>query len=194
MYLGDLLNFTVYAMASQPKLHERVRAEADALFKDGDPASSDFTLESIDVTHRLMLETLRMYPVVPMSIRTAMNPFVIEGFSIPTGTRIHFAQTACHYMEDVFPDPYTFDIDRYKEPRNEHRGPGFAPYGLGAHSCLGQHMLELQLAVNLLMIAHHFELEVWPRDFKFKISPFPSQSPSNKLKYRIASIRHPLSS
>jgi cytochrome P450 len=192
MYLGDLVNFTVYAMASQPELHERVRAEADALFKNGDPASSDFTMESIDVTHRLMMETLRMYPIVPMSIRTAMNPFVLEGYPIPTGTRIHFAQTACHYMEDVFPDPYKFDIDRYKAPRNEHRGPGFAPYGLGAHSCLGQHMLELQLAVNVLMIAHHFELEVWPRDFKFKINPFPSQSPSKKLKYRLTSLRHPL--
>ena len=26
------------------------------------------------------------------------------------------AQTATHYMEDVFPDPLKFDIDRYSPP------------------------------------------------------------------------------
>ena len=29
------------------------------------------------------------------------------------------------------------DIDRYRPPRNEHFSPGYAPYGLGTHMCLG---------------------------------------------------------
>ena len=191
-YLGDGLNFAVYTMASQPDVFAQIRQEADALFADGDPDHEDFSLEAIDVTHRHIMETLRMYPVVPMSVRTVMNPCVVEGFVLPTGTRLHIAQTASHYMEDLFPEPFKFDIDRYKAPRNEHRGPGYAPYGLGAHSCMGSNVMELQMAVNLLMIAHYFEIEVSPRDFKFKVNPFPSQSPSKKLKYRIAARRHEL--
>ena len=191
-YLGDAVNFGVYAMITRPEIQERIRAEADALFSNGDPEREDFSLQAIEVTHRFIMETLRLYPIVPVSLRTIMNPCVLEGYALPTGTKLHIAQTATHYMEDEFPDPYKFDIDRYLPPRNEHRGPGYAPYGLGAHTCMGSQMMELQLAVNLLMITHYFDLEVRPRDFKFKINAFPSQSPSKKLKYRVAGRRREL--
>ena len=61
VYLGDALSFAVYAMASQPELHRRIRAEADALFADGDPDSDDFDQSSMEVTHRFLMECLRMY-------------------------------------------------------------------------------------------------------------------------------------
>ena len=186
MYLGDALGCALYAMASQPSLYERIRAEADNLFENGDPDAEDFADESIDVTRRFILECLRMYPIVPASIRNVMNSCVVEGHELPVGARIVIASTAPHYMSDAFPDPFTFDIDRYLPPRNEHRGPGYAPYGLGTHRCLGFRWVDLQLAVNLLMIAHYFTLEVSPRNYKMRISPFPSLSPSRRLKFRIA--------
>ena len=40
---------------------------------------------------------------------------------------------------------------------------GNAPYGLGTHTCLGSRWMTLQLAVNVLMIAHYFTIEVSPR-------------------------------
>ena len=186
MYLGDALGFALYAMASQPSLYERIRAEADNLFENGDPDAKDLADESIDVTRRFILECLRMYPIVPASIRNVMNSCVVEGYKLPVGARIVIAQTAPHYMSDVFPDPDSFDIDRYLPPRNEHRSPGYAPYGLGTHKCLGFRWVDLQLTVNLLMIAHYFTLEVRPANYKLRISPFPSLSPSRKLKFRVA--------
>ncbi|MDE0047790.1 MAG: cytochrome P450, partial [bacterium] len=158
VYLGDSLSFAVYAMAAQPELYKRIRAEADALFANGDPDAEDFNPASMDVTHRFLMECLRMYPIVPMSMRDVMNSFVMEGHEIPVGSRIYIAQTASHYMEDIFPDPFSFDIDRYASPRDEHRNPGYAPYGLGTHRCLGARWMDLQLAVNVLMIAHYFTL------------------------------------
>ena len=192
VYLGDALSFAVYAMASQPALYDRIRSEADALFDNGDPDSKDFTLSAIDVTHRFLTECLRMYPIVPMSMRDVMNSCVVEGYKLPVGSRIYIAQTASHYMDDVFPDPSSFDIDRYLPPRNEHHGPGYAPYGLGTHKCLGSRWLELQLAVNVLMIAHYFTLEVSPANYKLRFSPLPSMKPSKKLKFHIAEQKHEL--
>ncbi len=185
VYLGDAFSFVLYAMASRPEFHAKIRREADALFGDGDPRGDAFTPAALDVTHRFVTECLRMYPVVPMSIRHVMNSCVVEDYELPVGTRLHIAQTAPHYMKDVFPGPLTFDIDRYLPPRNEHRGPGYAPYGLGTHRCLGFRWMELQLMVNVLMIAHHFTLEVAPSNIKFRFSPFPSMKPTKKLRFRI---------
>ena len=192
VYLGDAFSFALYAMASQPDLYEKIQAEADALFEDGDPGGDDFTLGAIDVTHRFLMECLRVYPIVPMSIRNVMNSCVVEGYELPVGERLFIAQTATHYMEECFPDPFKFDIDRYQHPRNEHRGPGYAPYGLGTHRCLGSRWMDLQLAVNVLMVAHYFKIRISPSDYKLKFSPIPSQKPSKKLRFAIEERRHDL--
>ena len=189
VYLGDLLAFVVYAMVSRPNHYAKIREEADALFADGDPSGEAFTPQAIDHTTRFMMECLRMYPIVPMSLRTVMNAFVIEDYEIPLGTTVNIAQTASHYMEEVFPEPFKFDIDRYASPRNEHRSPGFAPYGLGTHRCLGFRWMELQVQINLLMLAHYFTLEMVPKDFKLGFAPLPSSKPSKKLRFRIAGLR-----
>ena len=191
VYLGDMFSFSLYAMASRPELYERIQREADALFDGGDPAGEDFRPDSIDVTHRFLMECLRVYPIVPMSIRNVMNTCVVEGYELPVGSRIHIAQSASHYMEDVFPEPRKFDIDRYLPPRNEHLSPGYAPTGLGTHTCLGARQMELQLAINVLMVAHYFTLKPLPNQ-KFKIDPLPSLKPSKKLKFVIAEQRRDL--
>ena len=192
VYLGDAFSFALYAMASQPELYGKIQSEADALFGNGDPYAEDFTLSAMDVTHRFLMECLRMYPIVPMSIRNVMNSCVVEGYELPGGSRIFIAQTAGHYMPEVFPDPYTFDIDRYSPPRNEHHSPGYAPNGLGTHTCLGFRWIELQLAVNVLMVAHYFTLKVSPENYRLKINPLPSLKPNSKLKFLIAEQRHEL--
>ena len=71
--------------------------------------------------------------------------------------------------------------------------PGaYVPYGLGTHTCLGHRWLELQMVVNLLVIAHHLELEMLPVNYKMRINPFPTAAPSKKLKFRVARVRNPV--
>ena len=95
-------------------------------------------------------------------------------------------------MNDLFADPFKFDIDRYVPPRKEHVGTGYAPYGLGTHTCLGARLTEMYLATDLLLMVHYFAFEIAPKNYKLKISPFPSMSPSKKLKFRISARRHEL--
>ena len=193
VYLGDAFSFALYAMASQPEIYARIQEEADALFENGDPNPEDLTPSSIDVTHRFLMESLRLYPIVPVSMRHVMNSCIVEGYQLPLGAKLVIAQAATHFMDEFFPDSTTFDIDRYLPPRNEHHSPGYAPYGLGTHICLGSRWMETQLAVNVLMVAHYFTLKVSPDNYKLKFSPLPSMKPSKKLKFRIAEQRRQLS-
>ena len=192
-YLGDMLSFCWYSLATHPEHHAKIREEADALFANGVPAADDITPAAVDVTRRFMMECLRLYPIVPMSMRHVMNACVVEGYQLEVGTRLHIAQTATHYMDSVFPDATKFDIDRYLPPRNEHHGSSYAPYGLGTHSCLGSRWMELQLTTNLLMLAKHFTFDVTPRKYqdmnKLKISPLPSLKPHKSVKLVVTEKR-----
>ena len=158
---------------------------------DGDPdAARPSPRPAMDVTHRFLMECLRMYPVVPMSVRNVMNTCIVEDYELPVGSRIcHRHRQPRITCPTYLPDPFTFDIDRYLPPRNEHRSPGYAPYGVGTHTCLGSRWMELQLAVNVLMVAHYFRLEVTPANFKLRFSPLPSMKPSKKLKFVISEQR-----
>ena len=166
VYMGDAFSFAVYAMASQPDLYRRIQSEADALFEGGDPDGESFSPAAVDTTRRFLMECLRMYPIVPMSLRNVMNSCVVQGYELPVGTRVHIAQSASHFMEESFPDPFSFDIDRYLPLRSEHRGPGYAPYGLGTHRCLGSRWMNLHLVANLVMVAHYFDLEIYPAELQ----------------------------
>ena len=195
IYLGSALGFAVYCMVRNPDVYSGIRREAEALFGDGrEPKPEDFTRETIDVTHRLLLEAGRLYPVIPWQLRTVMNPCIVSGFEIPPGTRLLISQTASHYSGDLFKDPLKFDIDRYLPDRAEHLQPGaYAPFGLGTHVCLGRPWVELQMAVNLLLIAYHVNLKVSPASYKLGINPFPTAAPNKKLKLRVVRVTNPVS-
>ena len=192
MYMGDQIGFALYWLLKNPELYDRVTAEADALWADGDPVEDDFSPDRIDVTRRVLMEALRMSPIVAMSMRTVMNTCVVEGYELPVGAQLLIAQTATHYSEEAFPDPWTFDIERYVPPRDEHKSRGYAPYGLGTHSCLGSHWANMHMAINLLMLTHHFKIELARPYKRLPMDPLPSQSPSNKLKFRLVEQRHEL--
>ena len=193
LYLGDLLGCAIYAMVTQPEIYAKIKSEADALFANGDPKKEDLTDSAIEVTNRFVMECQRMYPVVHMIPRNVANSCVVEGVELPVGELVFIAHCASHFLEDVFPEPHKFDIDRYLPPRDEHRSPGFAPYGLGTHTCLGMHFMKLQLTLNILMIAHYFKLELSNPNFKFKFNAFPSLSVSKKLKFHVVEQFHDLS-
>ena len=88
-------------------------------------------------------------------------------------------------MEDNFPDPLSFDSVRYRKPRNEHRSPGPAAYGLGTHRCLDSQWVQLQRAVNVRMVALYFTLEAVPPNDRLRVSPLPSREPNRKLTLRV---------
>ena len=63
--------------------------------------------------------------------------------------------------------------------------------GLGTHSCLGSRWMELQLAVNVMLLARHFTFDVSPSKYKdrLKINPIPSLKPHKSLKLVVTEKR-----
>ena len=185
-YLGDLLGFALVELAKQAHICQRIRNEASLMFAHGRLNVDAFASGQFDVTRRFVMECLRLYPTFGVCLRDVSSSCVFEGYSLPLNERLHIVQTAPHYMGNCFPDPYKFDIDRYLPPRNEHNSSAYAPYGLDAHSCIGQVWANLQLAFTLLIITRHFEFVAVPEDYRVKISPFPGLSVTRKLRLRIA--------
>ena len=181
--VASTCSFMLYALLRDPDLLARARAEADALFADGEPAWSN--IERMDVLHRTALETLRMYTAVPMLARTVTNSFEFAGYRVEAGDAVMAATTVPHYLPECFPEPDRFDIERYTEARAEHRQPyAYAPFGLGPHRCLGNGFAEVQIILTVATVLREVDLALYPSGYRLKTTEVPLPRPRDSFRVR----------
>ena len=186
--VASTCSFMLHALLRNPDLLAAARAEADALFADGEPAWSD--IEKVDVLHRTALETMRMYPAVPMLARSVTNSFELAGHRIEAGEAIFAATSVPHYLPECFPEPDRFDIERYTEARAEHRQPyAYAPFGLGPHRCLGNGFAEVQILVTVATVLRDVDLALHRSGYRLKTTEVPLPRPRDSFRVR-ATPRH----
>ncbi len=89
-------------------------------------------------------EIIRWATPVTVFQRTAINDVVVGGQPIAAGERVGMLYASANYDEDVFTDPFRFDITRDPNP---HQAFG----GHGAHYCIGANLARLE--VNLIFDA-----------------------------------------
>ena len=181
--VASTCSFMLYALLRDPDLLARARAEADALFASGEPSWTD--VAEMDVLHRTALETMRVYPAVPMLVRTVTNSFEFAGCRIEAGEAVMAATTVPHYLPECFPEPDRFDIERYAEARAEHRRPyAYVPFGLGPHRCLGSGFAEVQILVTIATVLRDVDLALHPTGYRLKTIEVPLPRPHDSFRVR----------
>lgn len=181
---ANTLSFLFYSLLKYPQAMERVNAELGCVGANTIPTFAD--LKEMHALHGAALETLRMYPVAFAVPRTSIQTFEFDGYTIPKNHEVFVASGVTHYLAEFFPEPYQFDIDRYAPPRNEHRKAGvFAPYGLGAHTCLGAGMADVILMFTTAMILRTVRLTLAPSDYQLNVRNLPLPRPDNHFGMRV---------
>jgi cytochrome P450 len=186
--VANTLGAFIYAVLKHPEALERVRNEADALFAKGNIDEPDLrNLPSIDGA---IMEVMRMYPIAVAQMRTATRDFAFLGHQIREGELLYVATAVPHYMEEYYPNPEKFDIDRYERPRAEHLKPGvYSPYGRGTHTCLGKTLAEVQMAFSMARLFYLLDLELESPDYVLQTKVLPTPGPSMKFKVRVKGRR-----
>jgi cytochrome P450 len=188
LYGAPACAFLLYALLKHPDALARVRAEVDALFAGGNPSA--MALAHARTLRGAMLESMRLLPIALATPRLVAEPFQFAGYELLPGDVLLFAVTVCHFLPEVFADPYTFDPDRFGEPRNEPRQPGmFVRFGLGAHACMGASLMELLVMTTVATLLRHVELRLDPPGYTLRrvVNPFPE--PSARFAVRVTARR-----
>lgn len=182
-------SFFLYALLKNPAVLKRLTDELDHAFAAG-PLTWD-VLKKMPVLHGAAMESLRLYPVAGAQPYVATQDFVLAGYQVERGENIIVNNIVTHYLPELFPDPFTFDVDRFSDPRNEHRQRGaYVPFGLGEHTCLGSGIAEIQLMVVTATILHDFELALETPDFELHPILDPLPSPGRSFSLRVVGRRH----
>ncbi|EIV96202.1 cytochrome P450 [Frankia sp. QA3] len=82
-------------------------------------------------------ELLRLDPPAPFVPRVTTEETVLDGRTLPAGTRVTTNLAAANRDETRHPDPYTVNFHRGESPH--------LSFGAGVHRCLGSHLARLEM-------------------------------------------------
>jgi cholest-4-en-3-one 26-monooxygenase len=93
-------------------------------------------------------EIIRWVTPLNNMFRTALADDEIGGVPVKTGDRIALLYPSANRDEEVFKDPFTFDITRSPNPH--------VAFGFGPHVCVGQSFARLELQVLFEQLSKRF--------------------------------------
>ena len=163
------LSNLVYQLAKHPDWQQRLRSEAQGLsLEDVSPE----TLEQLTDMDWAMKETLRLTPPVPFIPRRSTREASYKGFRIPAGSFVQIAPDYVHQRPEYWTEPTRFDPERFSPARREDRRHPFAwaPFGGGAHKCIGLHFgtMEVKVIRHRLLLGFEWSVPagyVMPQDY-----------------------------
>ena len=158
--LATTLAWALHLLASHPAVLDRFHAEIDTVLGGRMPSWDD--LPHLELTGRIITETLRLYPSGGLVSRTVTSDTRLGGHLLPAGTSVLCSAYLIHHRPDVYPDPGVFDPDRWLAADDDRMRGTYLPFGAGARICIGERFALTEAVLTLAAIAARWQLDPVP--------------------------------
>ncbi|KAG1855932.1 cytochrome P450 [Suillus subluteus] len=178
--ISAAITIAILAAACHPEAQMRVQEQLDTVVgRERAPSFED--VQRLTELHAFMHESLRWRPVVPLGFpHRATRDIIWKGFRIPAGATVYGCHWAISHDATAFPDPETFNPQRWVEPCG-HIRPDLKsfPFGFGRRVCPGQYLASDSVLITLAYL-------FWA----FRISE-PKDAPIDRWAFEENVIAHP---
>jgi len=182
---ANALSFALWELARNPEVQERLYQECRTVLGERLPAAEDYG--RLGYAAQVFAETIRIYPPVWVTARTAAEEYSYRGITIPKGATLLAPQIVAHRDPRFWEDPLCFDPQRFTE-ENKARRPRFCyfPFGAGARQCIGEGLAWMEGVLILAFVARHWRLSL-PSDAppELPMRPAISLRPKGGVRLRV---------
>ena len=153
---ANALNWTWYALAKNPEIKSKLRAEVDRVLGDRLPNFED--LKKLPYTRQVLEESMRLFPPAWALGRECLEEDEVIGFKIAKKAILLLNIHALHRHPEYWDNPDVFDPDRFSEEklktiaRNQ-----YLPFGTGPRMCIGNHFAMMEMQLLLVSIVQKFD-------------------------------------
>ncbi|KNA08090.1 hypothetical protein SOVF_165520 [Spinacia oleracea] len=158
---ASMLTWILKYITDYHNLLQDIQNEQMAIYKANDNGKRPLTwtqIREMTVTHRVILESLRMASIISFTYREAVEDVVYDGYLIPKGWKVLPLFRNIHHNPAFFQDPQTFDTSRFQAATTKPHT--FMPFGYGAHACPGNEVAKLLMLLFIHHLVTQFRWEV----------------------------------
>ncbi|RIB27824.1 cytochrome P450 [Gigaspora rosea] len=182
---ANLFSFVTYYVCHYPEVKQKMLTEIDSIF----PPNSSLELTHNDLSklkycEAIIKEVDRVCPAANLLGRYPTEPIEVGGYQWPAGTMFHFDLVSLHRHKDYWPNPETFDPDRFfldnknesylnvkeddlindehnkKEDRKVEQKYSFLMFGGGYRICPGRKLAMTELLSLMVYIFGKYDIEL----------------------------------
>ncbi|ELU00337.1 hypothetical protein CAPTEDRAFT_229084 [Capitella teleta] len=156
--IGDTLSMSLYALASNPEVQDKMLEEINSVLGDSVDITYD-QVKSMGYLDMVMDESLRRYNPAPLVDRLCSQDIVINGIKFPKGVVVHVPIYAIHMDPEIWPEPEKFDPERFTPEKKAVMNPyHWLPFGFGPRNCVGMRMALIEMKIALVHIVRNFKI------------------------------------
>ncbi|MEU4205306.1 cytochrome P450 [Streptomyces sp. NPDC026294] len=157
---GTMLAWVFHELGRHPQARELLHAELDAVLHGRPPEFED--LARLEYTNRVVNEVLRLHHGW-IEIRRAKNTVRLGNVEVPAGRDIAYSPYGMQRDPRWFPDPESFEPDRWLPERAESIPQGaFIPFSVGARKCIGDRFAVAEMILTIAVICRRWKLNPVP--------------------------------
>ncbi|KAK3389784.1 cytochrome P450 [Podospora didyma] len=156
---GSLSSFILACAKFGPGFIPQAQEELDRVVgRNRLPTFDD--LPNLPYVQAIASETLRWRPVAVLggTPHASTADDVYKGMFIPKGSTIIAPLWGIHLNETDFPNPHTFNPDRFLAPREYPGTFGHSAFGWGRRICPGMHLGSASVAINIARMLWAFDI------------------------------------
>lgn len=151
------LSWALYLLALDPATQKRAAKEARAVL--GGRAATADDVENLAFIKQVLYETMRLYPPIPVHLRTAAADDEVCGHAVKKGDVMIVPFYALHRNRRLWDQPRKFIPDRFADMSRIDRF-AYVPFSVGPRVCIGADfaMQEATIILATLLARHRFRL------------------------------------
>lgn len=155
-----LMTWTLYLLAKNPEIQEKLYEEVSSVMGDSAPNLED--LEAMNLTDRVLKEALRLYPSAwSLFLREVTEEMQLGNHTFPKGAVIYISPWVVHHDPRWWPEPQKFNPSRFEgDWKNRQPAYSYIPFGGGPRVCIGSRMAEMEAEIMLATIVKNFKIEL----------------------------------
>jgi cytochrome P450 len=178
------LTWTFYLLSKHPEVERRLRAEINEVLEGRTPTVGD--LAQLGYLDRVLKESQRLFPPVPMVERIALDDDILDGFRIRKDSYVLLCTYATHRHPDFWENPDAFDPDRFLPERFESVPKNaFLPFSIGQRKCIGDRFATMEAKLVLATVLAHTQLTLQAGHL-LKLDPSVTLRSANGMPMRVA--------
>jgi cytochrome P450 len=150
-----------YLLALHPEVEAKLHGELDRVLGGRTPTADD--LPRLPYLRQVLDETMRLYPPLPLMLRSAAGDDTVCGRKVPRKSIVAVMPWVVHRHRKLWADPDRFDPDRFASGRAAgHSRYAYIPFGVGPHVCVGASLALTEILIAVAILAQRFRFRLAP--------------------------------